>query len=128
MGLEAGGRGEKEGLAEGGFEFAGGEPGGRGGEEHGVSGEERWVCGDVFGVGSVCGEDGYERGGEVGRGLVEQVCGHRFMVTRGVVEGLTGATAPGNRQVSLTGNECPSKDTWQIPRESKRQFLEYGKG
>ncbi len=88
LGFEARGGVEEEGLAEGGFELAGGEPGSGGGEEGGVGGEEGGGCGGVFDpsggrCGGVDGEDGEERGGEVGGGEGLELDVHLFRITRG---------------------------------------------
>ena len=87
LGFEAGGGVEEEGLAEGGFELSGGEPGSGGGEEGGGGGEESGGCGDVLDpsggrYGGVDGEDGEERGGEVGGGEGLKLDVHLFRITR----------------------------------------------
>ncbi len=73
LGFEVGRGVEQEGFAEGGFELAGGQPGGGGVGEGVESGEEGRGCGGVFAGGYVDGEDGEERGGEVGGGLEEEL-------------------------------------------------------
>ena len=84
--FEAGGGVEEEGLAESGFELAGGEPGSGGGGEGSVGGEEGGGCFFVGrgGCGRVDGEDGEERGGEIGGGEGLELNVHRIMVTLSV--------------------------------------------
>jgi hypothetical protein len=82
LGLGSGGRVEQEGLAERGFELAGGEPGGGGFGQRVGGGEQRGRGLGVVAGRDVDGEDREERCGEGSGVVMLQRKIHRFIVTR----------------------------------------------